>query len=94
MTDIFPAYRPPDWYPLQRALSAVFGIAATDASRSFWFIGYVAGPADVGELRLYEHSTTRRRLALDAHGNAFRLVDSLGHYVRVDDEAALIEALV
>ncbi|MBY0490526.1 MAG: hypothetical protein K2R93_11850 [Gemmatimonadaceae bacterium] len=94
MTDIFPVYRPPDWYPLQRALSAVFGIAATDASKSFWFIGYVEGPVDVGELRLYEHSTTRRRIALDAHGSAFRFVESIGHYVRVDDEAALIEALV
>jgi hypothetical protein len=94
MTDIFPAYRPPDWYPLQRALTAQFGIVAADASRSFWFIGYVAGPVDVGALRLYEHSGTRRRLALDPDGNAFGFVDGIGHYVRVDDEAALIDTLV
>jgi hypothetical protein len=94
MTYIFPVYRPPDWYPLQRALAAVFGVAATDASRSFWFIGYVAGLDDVGELRLYEHSVTRRRLALDRDGRAFGFMETIGHYVRVDDEAALIETLV
>lgn len=94
MTDIFPVYRPPDWYPLQRALSAMFGVSATEATKSFWFIGYVEGPADVGELRLYEHSVTRRRIALDRDGSAFRFVESIGHYIRVDDETALIELLV
>jgi hypothetical protein len=94
MTDIFPVYRPPDWYPLQRALAAVFGVVAADASRSFWFIGYVSGLDDVGELRLYEHSVTRRRLALDRDGQAFGFLDAIGHYVRVDVEAALIETLV
>jgi hypothetical protein len=92
--DIFPPYRPPDWYPLQRALASVFGIAAVEASAAFWFIGFVPGPANVGELRLYEHSTTRRLLALDSHGGAYRWKDELGRYVRVDDEEALVEALV
>ena len=92
--DIFPPYRPPDWYPLQRALASVFGAAAIEASGAFWFIGFVPGPVDVGELRLYEHSATRRPLALDAHGGAYRWVDGLDRYVRVDDEEALVEALV
>lgn len=91
--EIFPAYRLPDWSPLQRALSAVFGVAAADASAAFWFIGYVDGPVDVGELRLYEHSTTRRRLALDRHGGAYRRLDAIGHYVRVSEEEALVETL-
>lgn len=92
--DIFPLYRPPDWYPLQRVLATVFGVAAADASAAFWFIGYVPGPVDVGELRLYEHSITRRQIALDREGGAYRRVDGNGTYVRVDDEQALIEALV
>jgi hypothetical protein len=33
-------------------------------------------------------------LALDAHGGAYRWVDGLDRYVRVDDEEALVEALV
>lgn len=92
--DIFPQYRPPDWFPLQRVLATVFGVAAIEASAAFWFIGFVPGPVDVGELRLYEHSTTRRRLALDAHGGAYRWCDGVSRYVRVDDEEALVEALV
>jgi hypothetical protein len=94
MTDIFPAYRPPDWAPLQRTLSAVFGVAAAEAAKSFWFIGYVEGPADVGELRLYEHSGTHRRLVLDEHGQAYRQEQRPGYYVRADNEALLIEVLV
>ena len=92
--DIFPPYRQPDWYPLQRVLASVFGVVAIDATGAFWFIGFVPGPVDVGELRLYEHSATRRRLALDATGGAYRWLDGVGRYVRVDDEAALVEALV
>lgn len=92
--DIFPPYRPPDWFPLQRVLATVFGVAAIEASAAFWFIGFVPGPVDVGELRLYEHSTTRRRLALDSHGGAYRWCDGVSRYVRVDDEEALVEALV
>lgn len=93
-SDIFPTYRPPDWYPLQRALALVFGTAAIDATASFWFIGFVPGPADVGELRLYEYSTTRRRIALDRNGGAYRWFDEFHGYSRVDHEEALIEALV
>ena len=93
MTEIFPLYRPPDWYPLQRALTAAFGVTAAEASRSFWFIGYLNGPVDVGELRQYEHTVTRRRLVLDREGSAFRFDPTIGRYVRMDDEAALIEAL-
>jgi hypothetical protein len=92
--EIFPPYRPPDWYPLQRALATVFGVAAVEAAAAFWFIGFVTGPVDVGELRLYEHSTTKRRLALDASGSAYRWCEDPGRYVRVDDEEALVEALV
>jgi hypothetical protein len=91
---IFPAYRPPDWYPLQRALALVFGAAAIDATASFWFIGFVHGPADVGELRLYEYHTTRRQIALDRDGGAYRWFEEIGGYSRMDHEAALIETLV
>ncbi len=94
MTDIFPVYRPPDWYPLQRALAAVFGTAAIEASAAFWFIGFVRGPADVGELRLYEHSATRRRIALDRDGGAYRWFEEFAGYSRIGEEEALIEALV
>ncbi len=93
-SDSFRAYRPPDWYPLQRALALVFGTAAIDATVSFWFIGFVRGPADVGELRLYEHSTTRRRIAFDRNGGAYRRFEEIDGYSRVDHEEALIEALV
>jgi hypothetical protein len=93
-SDIFPSYRPPDWYPLQRALAVVFGTAAIDATAGFWFIGFVPGPADVGELRVYEHSTTRRRIALDREGGAYRWFEEIGGYSRVGHEEALIEALV
>ena len=88
------AYRPPDWYPLQRALAATFGSDAVHASAAFWFIGFVRGPADVGELRLYEHSATRRRLALDHTGDAYRWFDEYGAYGHVGHEDALVEALV
>ena len=93
-TDIFPVYHPPDGYPLQRALASVFGTAASEAAAAFWFVGFVEGPVDVGELRVYEHSTTRRQLPLDRDGGAYRWLDAVGGYVRVDGEAALIEALL
>jgi len=92
--DLFPAYRPPDWFPLQRALASVFGGDAADATSAFWFVGFVAGPVDVGELRVYEHSGTRRTLALDRNGRAYRPHESIGAFVRVDEEAALVQALV
>lgn len=93
-SDIFPVYQPPDWTPLQRALAAVFGTAASEAAAAFWFVGFVEGPVDVGELRVYEHSTTRRQLALDRDGSAYRWLNEVGGYVRVDEESALIEALL
>lgn len=92
--DIFPSYRPPDWHPLQRALVAVFGGDAANATSAFWFVGFVSGPDDVGELRVYEHSGTRRMLALDRHGHAYRRTSGVDLFVRVDKEAALVEALV
>lgn len=86
-------YRPPDWAPLERALSAEFGHAAANAAASFWFIGFVAGPDDVGELRLYEHSRTHRRVALDGSGRAYRWFDEISGYSRVSNEGALVDAL-
>jgi hypothetical protein len=91
---IFPAYRPPDWYPVQRALALVFGAAAIDATASFRFVGVVHGPADVGELRLYEYHATRRQIALDRDGGAYRWFEEIGGYSRMDHESALIETLV
>ena len=86
-------YRPPDWAPLRRALTAEFGLDAIDASAAFWFIGYIDGPADVGELHLYEHSVTRRRLALDRAGRAYRRFSGLCGYSPINVEDALVEAL-
>ena len=65
-----------------------------DATASSWFTGFAQGPADMGELRLYEHSTTGRRLALDRNGGAYRWFVEIGGYSRVDYEQALIETLV
>lgn len=86
-------FRPPDWVPLQRALAAEFGIDAIDATAAFWFIGFIDGPADVGELRLYEHSVTRRRIVLDREGGAYRWFRLFEGYSRITIEEALIEAL-
>ncbi len=86
-------YRPPDWHPLRRALAAEFGGAAAQASASFWFIGFVPGPDDVGELRLYEHSRTHRRVALDREGSAYAWFAEIGGYSRVSGESALVDAL-
>lgn len=94
MTAINSSYRPADWRPLERALEAEFGSAAIDASAAFWFIGFVAGPDDVGELRLYEHSTTRRRLALDRDGSAYRWLGDAARFCPIDIGDALVQALV
>ncbi len=88
-----PDYRPPDWAPLQRALTAEFGVSAVDATAAFWFIGFVKGPADVGELRSYEHSVTRRRVVLDREGRAYRWLAEFGSYGRMSLEDALVDAL-
>ena len=86
-------YRPPDWAPLQRALAAEFGADAIEATAAFWFIGYIDGPADVGELRLYEHSVTRRQLVLDREGGAYRFFSGFSGYSRITVEEALVDAL-
>ena len=86
-------YRSPDWAPLQRALAAEFGAAAVDAAAAFWFIGFIDGPADVGELRLYERSVTRRRVVLDGTGAAYRWFSEFEGYSRITVEEALVEAL-
>lgn len=93
-TRISPSFRPPDWLPLERALAAEFGTAAVDATAAFWFIGFTEGPADVGELRLYEHSTTRRHLALDSEGGAYRWFPEIESYSRVQALDALVAALI
>ena len=94
MTAINSSYRPADWRPLERALEAEFGTAAIDASSAFWFIGFVAGPDDVGELRLYEHSVTRRRLALDGDGRAYRRLADTARFSPIEIGDALVRALV
>ena len=94
MSAIETIYRAADWRPLQRALEAEFGTAAADATSAFWFIGFVAGPDDVGELRMYEHSATRRRIALDVVGNAYRWCADAGHYCHAVVSEALVRALV
>ena len=86
-------YRPADWAPLQRALTSEYGVDAARAARAFWFMGYVAGPADVGELRVYKHSVTRRLLALDRHGAAYRWMPDYSAYRRITCEDAFVEAL-
>ena len=94
MSSIDSSYRPADWRPLERALEEEFGTAAVDAAASFWFIGFMPGPDDVGELRLYEHSATRRRLALDRDGGAFRWYPESQRYCPVTIGEALVQALV
>jgi len=94
MTAINSSYRPADWRPLERALEAEFGAAAVDASAAFWFIGFVAGPDDVGELRLYEHSATRRRLALDCDGSAYRWLADTARFCPLEIGEALVQTLV
>jgi hypothetical protein len=86
-------YRPPDWAPLQRALTAEFGEGAAEATAAFWFIGFIDGPADVGELRMYEHSVTRRLLVLDREGGAYGWFAVFAGYSRIGTEEALVAAL-
>ena len=87
-------FRPPDWHPLERALTGAFGADAIDATSAFWFVGFVEGPDDVGELRLYVHSTTRRQIALDADGRAYRHLAGLDRYSPMALQDALVDALV
>lgn len=86
-------FRPPDWIPLERALIREYGEVARDAASAFWFVGFVDGPDDVGALRLYEHTGTRRRLVLDADGRAYRRHDDLDHFSPVSLLDAMVETL-
>jgi hypothetical protein len=88
-----PYYRLPDWAPLERVLKSEYGPTAVDAVTAFWFVGYADGPADVGELRLYKHSATRRCLALDADGRAYRYHSTHGSYSPLSAHDALIATL-
>ena len=88
-----PVYRVPDWAPLQRALSSAFGDDGVRATAAFWFIGFIDGPDDVGELRQYEHSVTRRHLVLDREGGAYRWFEVFAAYSRITLDEALIDAL-
>ncbi|MCU0647650.1 MAG: hypothetical protein MUF00_06625 [Gemmatimonadaceae bacterium] len=60
---------------------------------AFWFVGFADGPADVGELRLYEHSATRRCLALDGEGRAYRYHPTHASYSPMAVHDALIATL-
>lgn len=91
---IDPSYRPADWRPLELALESEFGTAAVDATSAFWFIGFVAGPDDVGELRQYEHSATRRRLVLDRDGGAYTWHSASNRFCRTTTGEAMVRALV
>lgn len=86
-------FRSPDWIPLERALIREYGEAARDAASAFWFVGFVDGPHDVGQLRQYEHSATRRRLVLDTDGRAYRQHADLEHFSPVPLQDALVDAL-
>lgn len=86
-------FRTPDWIPLERALMREYGEVAREAASAFWFVGIVDGPDDVGELRLYEHSSTRRRLVLDTEGRAYRQHADLDHFSPVSLSDALVSAL-
>jgi hypothetical protein len=48
----------------------------------------------MGELRLYEHSATRRRIALDALGGAYRWCADARRYCRAVMSDTLVATLV
>lgn len=85
--------RSPDWLPLQRALNAELGADARAATCVFRFVNFVQGPADVGELRVYQHSRTRVHLTLDMDGRAYRYFAEMDGYGRTEMEDALLAAL-
>lgn len=85
--------RTPDWLPLERALNAELGEAWRGATGAFWFVGYVQGPADVGELRVYQHQRTRVHVTLDCDGRAYRYFAEMDGYGGTDLEHALLAAL-
>lgn len=71
--------RTPDWSPLERALHAALGVTR-GASSAFRFVGFVRGPADVGDLRVYQHNRTRVHVTLDADGRAYRYFAEMDGY--------------
>ncbi|MEP6832915.1 MAG: hypothetical protein ABJB74_05945 [Gemmatimonas sp.] len=86
-------FRSPDWTPLERALNAEPGNDVRRATSAFRFVGFVHGPADVGDLRVYQHSRTRVHVTLDADGRAYRYFAEMDGYGGTDLEQALLAAL-
>lgn len=86
-------FRTPDWSPLERALKAELGSEAREMTGAFWFVGFVDGPADVGELRVYQHSGTRRQLTLDIDGRAYRYFEEMHCYGFLGAGSPLMSAL-
>lgn len=85
--------RQPDWAPLERVLNTEFGEVIRGATSAFRFVGFVHGPADVGELRVYQHTRTRVHVTLDADGRAYRYFAEMDGYGGTDVEQALLAAL-
>lgn len=85
--------RTPDWTPLERALNAELGEEIRGATSAFRFVGFVQGPADVGELRVYQHTRTRVHVTLDSDGRAYRYFAEMDGYGGTDLEQALLAAL-
>lgn len=85
--------RTPDWTPLERALNTEFGEAARGVSSDFRFIGFAQGPADVGELRVYQHTRTRVHVTLDTDGRAYRYFAEMDGYGFTDLERAIQTAI-
>lgn len=85
--------RTPDWSPLERALNAELGASAREMTSAFLFVGFVSGPDDVGELRVYQHSVTRRQLTLDVDGRAYRYFAEMNGYGSSESGSALLTAL-
>ena len=85
--------RTPDWTPLERALNAELGEEMRGAASAFRFVAFVQGPADVGELRVYQHSRTRVHVTLDADGRAYRYFAEMDGYGGADLEHSLLAAL-
>ncbi len=78
-----------DWLPLDRALEAEFGPRAASYRGSFRFIGHAQGPADIGALRLYRHSATRRYLVLDGAARSYRYHAPSASYGQIELITAL-----
>jgi hypothetical protein len=85
--------RIPDWSPLERALNTELGAAARGATSAFRFIGFVHGPADVGELRVYQHARTRVHVTLDVDGRAYRYFAEMDGYGFADLEQTIQTAI-